>query len=150
MLRALIACTGCVSLGVFAGMRLIRRTNELDAWLQAFELMRLQCACQRNTPAEILRSGARYVSALADAAQPDGQAAVLAAVRQAPEDIKELLQEGVRAVLDGGQREQEMRLAFVTARLEEVRVRTQAKCDRDARLYVMLGIWSGLCALLIF
>jgi hypothetical protein len=104
----------------------------------------------RNTPAEILRSGARYVSALADAAQPDGQAAVLAVVQRAPEDIKELLQEGVRAVLDGGQQEQEMRLAFVTARLEEMRVRTQAKCDRDARLYVMLGIWSGLCALLIF
>ena len=150
MLRALTGCAGCIMLGAFAGVRLIRRKNVLSAWQRAFETMRVHCVCGRNTPQEILMAGAAHVQALCEIARLGAIGDQWAAWGQVPAEAVALLLEGIRAVLDGGQQEQEMRLSYVMARLDEMRLRTQEKCDRDARLYMMLGVWSGLCALLIF
>jgi len=149
MLRPMIACFSCVALGFFAGIRLMRQTNTLGAWQRAFETMRIQCMCVRNTPEQVLRAGSVYVPLLADIALQGALDEKSLRQEAVPQAAVGLLSAGIRAIMDGGQQEQEMQLAYVLASLGEMRQKMQAKCDRDARLYITLGIWSGLCFMLI-
>lgn len=151
MLRALMACAVCIALGMTAGWELSRKLKALRMWHAALQGMHVRCSCARETPQETLRAGAVHVKTLACMADMRSMEEIRQTLHKEPlpEEAVGVIVSSVQAVLNGNAQEQVQSLSFACAQLERLCVAAQKQHDRDAVLYVKLGVLGGVCMLLI-
>ena len=66
-----------------------------------------------------------------------------------PSDVRAVIAPALRAVMNGSQTEQAGHVRLAVSQLEMLLGTAREKCERNAKLYMSLGVWSGLCAALM-
>ena len=151
MLRAIGAGAAWVALGVYAERALVRKREQLQAWLMAMKTIEIHCTCARETPREMLHAGAAYVKLLDDIAPVQTQQEQKELLEKAgvPSDVRAVIAPALRAVMNGSQAEQAEHVRLAVSQLEMLLGTAREKCERNAKLYMSLGVWGGLCAALM-
>ncbi|MBQ9197316.1 MAG: hypothetical protein IJ157_08730 [Clostridia bacterium] len=156
MFGALTAALACALLGIWAAHSLRARSRMLRAWQRALAGMYASCAYARADSAQILRAGAYEIPALGDLARAvelnGADAGMLfesqKTGRLRPEEYTVLLSV-MRAAASGGREEIAAAIAYAQERFRSFCEACDGKRDADARMYVTLGLLSGVCAFLI-
>ena len=157
MLGAVIGAAVCVTAGVGAARRLVARAGRLRAWQRALTAMGAACAYARADCAQILRAGSGDMPCLLVLARgvetrgEDPERAFRAQGRDSllrPEE-ETVLSAVFRAAARGGREEISAAVAYAQERFAAFCAEADRKRQADARMYVTLGVLSGLCVFLI-
>lgn len=157
MFGPLTLALACAALGAAAARRLRARSACLRAWQRALTAMYASCAYARSGCAQILRAGGYEVPDLRDAARAveleGADAARLFESRGRgrllrPEEWTVLLS-ALRALSGGGREEISAAIAYALDRFGQFCRDSDRRRDADARMYVTLGVLSGVCVFLI-
>lgn len=157
MSGALILGMLCAALGAYAAGHLRARCGYLRAWQRALMAMYAACAYARSSCAQILRAGAAEVGVLLPIARrvelegADAEALFAAQGRDRRlkgEEYRVLLA-ALRAVSRGTREEISHSLGFALERFGTFCADCDGKRQTDERLYLTLGLLSGLCVFLI-
>ena len=153
----LTLAAACALTGLMAALRLRRRSSCLRAWQRALTAMYASCAYARSDCGHILRAGAYEVPALrpiARAVETEGadaerlfEAGVSERLLRAGE--RAVLLSVMRALANGNREEIAAAIAYALERFRVFCADSDGKRDTDARLYMMLGLLSGVCVFLI-
>lgn len=157
MLGPLMLGTVCAALGAAAAVRLRARCAYLRAWQRALTAMYASCAFARSTCAQILRAGAYDMPALRDiAGAVETEGADAAAMLESKGRGRLLRAEEwtvllsvLRALSAGGRGEIGAAIAYGLERFGDFCRDSDRRRDADERLYVTLGLLSGVCVFLI-
>ena len=152
----LMAGMACALLGLWAAHGLRARSSSLRAWQRALTAMYASCAYARANCAQILRAGAYEVPALsgmARAVELNGADAgelfeSMGHGRLKPEEHTVLLSV-MRAMASGGREEIAAAIAYALERFRQFCAESDGRRDADARMYLTLGLLSGVCVFLI-
>lgn len=147
----------CVCAGAAAACRLRSRASCLRAWQRALFAMRAACAYSRSSCAQILRAGAAEAPELRPIARQveltgvDAEALFAAQRRDRRLKNEEyrLLLSVLRAVSRGSREEIGETIAFALERFGTFCADCDRKRQADERMYVMLGVLSGVCVFLL-
>lgn len=158
MSGAVMLAALCVLLGLSAAYRLRSRNLYLRAWQRALLSMRAACAYARSSPGQILRAGAAEVGELLPLARRvETEGADAEAVFSArPQDRRlkseeyQVILGSLRALAHGGREEIAQALEYALERFGDFCARCDQKRREDEKLYLTLGILSGVCIFLIF
>lgn len=152
----LMAGLACAMIGLWAAHGLRARSACLRAWQRALTAMYSSCAYARADCAQILRAGAYdmpVLSTIARQVELNGADAgklfeALPGGRLRPEEHTVLLAV-MRAMASGGREEIAAAIAYALERFRQFCAESDGRRDADARLYMTLGVLSGVCAFLI-
>ena len=136
MLRALTAGGICLMAGIERAQQLRKRARVLRAWHCALENLSASCACLRLPPEENWRSAVMQAGAETDASVLGEEECALIAMCQ-------------KALYDGMPEQQERQLRYASSRFAQLALAAQEKQDRDAGLYMSIGLLGGLCVFLM-
>ncbi|MBQ7455457.1 MAG: stage III sporulation protein AB [Clostridia bacterium] len=147
----------CACLGISAAWRLRARTACLRAWQRSFAAMHAACAYRRATCAQVLRAGAAdrpLLSAAARAVEISGADAGRLFRQEEQERLlrpeeKTVIVNALRAVSSGSREEMGEALAYAAERFSHFCEQSEKKRDANARMYLTLGVLSGVCVFLI-
>ena len=157
MSGAVILSALCALLGISAAWRLHSRMLTLRAWQRALLSMRAACAYARSSAGQILRAGAAEVSSLAPVARrvetegADAEAlfAALPRDQRLKSEEYQVITSCLRALAHGSRQEIAQALDYALERFGDFCVQCELKRREDEKLYVTLGILSGVCVFLI-
>ena len=157
MSGALIPSALCALLGLMAAYRLRARTQYLRAWQRALLTMGSACAYARASAGQILRAGAAEVPSLAPIARrvetEGADAESLFAAQSRDRRLKgeeyQVLQGVLHALAHGSREEIGQAVAYAQRRFDDFCARCDQKRREDEKLYLTLGILSGVCVFLI-
>lgn len=157
MLVPLTLGAACALIGLMAALRLRRRSACLRAWQRALTAMYASCAYARSDCGQILRAGAYEAPALlpiARAVETAGADAGRLFEADAPDRLlraeeRAVLLSVMRALANGNREEITAAIAYALERFRMFCVDCDGKRDADARLYMTLGLLSGVCVFLI-
>ncbi len=147
----------CALIGALAARRLQRRSAYLRAWQRALIAMHAASAYARANCAQILRAGASEARELIPVARAvelegaDAEKRYLDTSARQPLKAEErtVLLSVMRALSSGGREEIGAALAYAIERFRQFCADCDRRRDADARMYMTLGVLSGLCVFLI-
>lgn len=157
MSGAVIPAALCALLGVTAAYRLRTRTQYLRSWQRALLAMRAACAYARASAGQILRAGAAEVPSLSPIARQvetegaDAEAlfAAMPRDRRLKNEEYQVLQSVLQALAHGSREEIGQAVEYALMRFGDFCARCDQKRREDEKLYLTLGILSGVCVFLI-
>lgn len=157
MLVQITLAGACAALGLGLAARLRARCARLRAWQRALSAMYAACAYLRADGSQILRAGAAEVAVLqpvARAVELQGASAERLFEAQVLEPLlrpeeRRVLLSAMHALAEDDRRAIADSMAFAQERFRQFCADSEEKRDTDARLYVTLGVLSGLCVFLI-
>ena len=155
MLAGMIVGAACVCAGAAASYRLYRRAVLLRDWQQAMIAMRAAAVYAHAGCADTLRAGQMAVlKKLAEQVEREGADAAAAYEALGGDalirgDERAVIACVLRTLSGGGRDEQEAMLSYAEARFSAFCERAEALRDRDARMFVSLGVLCGICALIM-
>jgi len=145
----------CFCLGLSACWRLRSRAALLRGWQRGLSGMYAACAYSRSTCAQILHAGGLpCLRQLARAVELNGADAgrLFAEMPRDPllrHEEETVLREAMNAVSSGSREEIAAALSYALERFRAFCADSEKKRDSDARMYMTLGLLSGLCVFLI-
>ena len=158
MSGAVILAALCALLGMTAAWRLRSRNLYLRAWQRALLSMRAACAYARSSTGQILRAGgaeADFLAPIARRVETEGADAealfsALPRDRRLKNEEYQVIGSCLTALSHGGREEIAQALDFALERFGDFCARSDRKRQEDEKLYLTLGILSGVCVFLIF
>lgn len=151
MERAVIGCGICILWGTASAYQLAHNAKVLLQWLYALEAMRVHSTCARETPKQVFLAGAGHAAVLEKIAKTENLQEIeqLLKTENLPPDAQTIVFAALKAVWDGALEEQEEKLRFAVSQVSLLWRTAQEKCSSSVRLYMTLGILSGLCTGLV-